>query len=254
MRGLDLVDRGFIAAREPHVAGVAALWSPDSGRLDASMLVLALRRVAEAAGAVSLLSAPLAGGRPGGDGYELRTAPETVAASVVVNAAGPVCRRGIGACSTARPSDLSVPGEYASLRPSRRGLVNGLVYPLPHPSGHGLGVHLTRTSDGIVLLGPTDQIPGREGRLRGRPAARGSVPGAARQLLRGLTLEDLREAGTGIRAKLHPPEESFADFLIRRDRRHAALIHAAGIDSPGLTSCLAIGARVAGLVDETLRC
>ena len=70
----------------------------------------------------------------------------------------------------------------------------------------------------------------------------------ARRLLNGLTLDDLRLGGSGIRARLHPPTESFADFLVRRDGVNPRVIQAAGIDSPGLTSCLAIGDRVAHLL------
>ena len=59
---------------------------------------------------------------------------------------------------------------------------------------------------------------------------------------------DLRLSGSGIRPKLHPAHESFADFLIRRDRDNPAVVQAAGMESPGLTSCLAVGNLVSEIV------
>ena len=73
----------------------------------------------------------------------------------------------------------------------------------------------------------------------------------ARRVLGSLTLDDLRIGGSGVRAKLHPPSESFADFMIRRDQSNPFVIQAAGIDSPGLTSCLAIGRLIAEIARES---
>jgi L-2-hydroxyglutarate oxidase LhgO len=248
VEGLALVDRAFVERREPAVHCFAALHSPESGIVNAEELVKTLLRTGETAGAIFLPGTRLVGADKSREGIALRTERETIVARQVVNAAGLYADEISAMLGGERFTIYPVRGEYAELTPARRSMVNSLVYPLPH--GHGLGVHLVKTTTGVVWLGPTIKYQQLKDDYESARLPLEEFLEPARRLLPAITLSDLRLSGSGIRAKLHPASELFADFLIRRDHENPAVVQAAGIDSPGLTSCLAVGELVSEIVAE----
>jgi L-2-hydroxyglutarate oxidase LhgO len=262
--GLRLVDRKRIAEREPHVTAVAALEVPSTGILEAEALVKAYARIATERGASILTHARATRLEPCTDSIavaiELGDADdpatlqrESIEARCVVNAAGLYADEVAALLGNKSYRIYPVRGEYAEVSRARADLVNALVYPLPHPGGLTLGVHLTRTMWDTVLVGPTARYVKEKSDYERDRLPLEEFLRSAQTLLPELKLEDLHLAYSGLRPKLVPPEgHGIADFVITRDPTHSRAIHLVGIESPGLTAARAIARHVAPMVVETL--
>jgi len=262
--GLRLVDRAAIRAREPHIEASVALEVPSTGIVSAEDLVKTFAHMAAEQGANLLtrarvirieqrpdaLAVTITEGDPADPS---RAAEETIEARCIINCAGLYADEIAALLGNRNYRIYPVRGEYCELIRAKSYLVNNLVYPLPHADGLSLGVHLTRTLWGTVLVGPTaDYIEDKNDYERNRLPVEEFVR-RAKPMLPELETADLQLAYSGIRAKLVPPGHGgFADFVITRDAAAPRAIQLIGIESPGLTSSIAIADHVASLAAEIL--
>ena len=158
-----MVDAAFVRHREPHVNAVAAVWSPDTGILETEALITTLSRLCRDQDVAMLVGTPVVGADRSNGGVELVTPHERFVAETVVNAAG-LYADDVSAMLGGKPFRIKpCRGEYAELAPSRRSWVNGLVYPLPHSDGSGLGRSSHAHNMGKRAHRPDRKIPGLEG-------------------------------------------------------------------------------------------
>jgi L-2-hydroxyglutarate oxidase LhgO len=239
-------------ALEPAVRCCAALWSPASGIVDSHRYMLALQGDLEAAGGAVALRARLVGseGHDRGTVCLIETDGQQthLLARVVVNSAGLdawAVARALGATPETIPPRHLAKGHYFSL--SGRSPFRHLVYPVPVPGG--LGTHVTLDLAGGCRFGPdvawTDRVD-----YAFEPGRKESFVASISRYWPELPAERLHEGYTGIRPKLVGPGAADADFLITgriEDAGHG-VIHLFGIESPGLTASLALGAHVAARV------
>lgn len=263
VEGIKIVDQAAIRAREPHVKGFQAIDVPSTGILSSEDLVKAHARVAADQGAHIVTHARVERLAPSQHGIRVTSAAGEIEARCLINSAGLFADEiaAMLGSKMAQHRIYPVRGEYCELIRSKQDWIRGLVYPLPHPEGMSLGLHLTKTLAGNVLLGPTARyIQDKNDYERDRIPIAEFAQGAT-HLLADIQPSDLVMAYSGIRAKLVPPSKTstgsperkgIADFIIERDPEFPSVIHLMGIESPGLTSAPAIAEYVHEMAAEIL--
>ncbi|ASR33760.1 hydroxyglutarate oxidase [Prauserella marina] len=267
---------------EPEVSCVRALRVESTGVIDFPGVCSALVSRLTEAGASLRLGTPALGIRTGANGgVEVATGSEVLKADVLVNCAGLHSDR-VARLAGLTPRARIVPfrGEYFELKPHRRHLVRGLIYPVPDPTLPFLGVHLTRMLDGSVHAGPNAVLALRREGYRWRDVSASDLaevalfPGTWRlagkyafpvgyeEIRRSLSVsrfaaslrrlvpavgdDDIVRHGSGVRAQAMSPDGSLVDdFLIETAPRQ---VHVLNAPSPAATSALEIAKYVAGAV------
>jgi L-2-hydroxyglutarate oxidase LhgO len=246
----DIVALDATAARsaEPALNCVAALLSPSTGIIDSHAFMLALRGDAESAGAAFAFHAPVLSAKVHNGGFVVDVGgdqPMTLGCKSLVNAAGlqavAIARLIDGLSLDHIPTAYYAKGNYFSC--TARSPFSHLIYPVPEPGG--LGVHLTLDLSGAARFGPdVEWVDGIDYDVDPRRAER-FYP-AIRRYWPDLPDGALIPAYSGIRPKIVPPAVAVQDFLIQNARLHGVpgLVNLFGIESPGLTSALAIADHV----------
>ncbi len=277
---VELIGPERLRELEPHVAGVRALHSPETAVVDFARVAAAYADDVRAAGGELLLGREVVAlSRRGGTAVIETNGGDVEAERVVV--CGGVFADRLAALTGAPPEPRIVPfrGDYLRLRPERRHLVRGLVYPVPDPAFPFLGIHTTVRPDGDVWLGP-NAVPAlaREGYRRRdvslrdvrdalrapgfRRLARGHwrlgldemvrdlstrrFVAAARKLLPELDVDDVLPGPSGIRAQALAVDGTLLDDFVFHESD--GVVHVRNAPSPGATSSLAIARVIADRV------
>jgi L-2-hydroxyglutarate oxidase LhgO len=248
---LVLLSRTQARAMEPALECLAALHSPSTGIVDSHALMLSLQGDLENAGGVLALKSGVIGAECGGAGIVLKSADGTaLRCNSVVNAAGLaaplLARRFDGLPAESVPRAWFAKGSYFTL--AGRAPFSRLIYPVPEAAG--LGVHLTLDLGGQAKFGPDVQWVASPDDLVVDPARGEGFYAEVRKYWPALPDGALVPGYAGIRPKISGPGEAAADFMIQGPEAHGVpgLVNLFGIESPGLTSSLAIGRCVGDLL------
>ena len=259
---LRIVDKLGVSKMEPNVRAIAALHSPSTGIFDAHALMRCLLNKAKDNGVKIIYKTKATGiEKQHGEGYKVniedRSGNSSFSTRMLINSAGlnsEQIAQMVGIDTTAAGYKLYYcKGEYFKLPKGKTKLVERLIYPVPKPKSPGLGIHVTPTLDGMILLGPSaryvDSIDYSIDESQ-KKAFYDSVV----NFLPSIEYEDIEPEIAGIRPTLQAPGEDLTDFIIRheRDRGLPGFINLIGIESPGLTSSPAIARYVAAMVKDVL--
>lgn len=261
VRDLRLLSQDEIKKLEPNIKAEAAIYSPSTGILDSHSLMKSLLSQFEGYGGQIAYNTELTGIDKVKEGFEITIedkngGPFNFFTKVFINCAGLNSDK-VSSMAGLAKNEYKLKyckGDYFRVNNNKAKFISRLIYPVPKKYGRGLGMHATLDLAGGLRLGPDDEYVERIDY-----AVDGSKQKifyeSARQFLPFLEYEDLSADMAGIRPKLQGPQDGFRDFIIKDeiDNGLPGFINLIGIESPGLTSALAIARLVKNMLCATLK-
>jgi L-2-hydroxyglutarate oxidase LhgO len=276
VEGMEMIGPERLRELEPHATGIKALHVPTTGIIDFSRVAQTYAKLVQEREGEIRLRYHVHRIVTADDTLVVETSQGAVETKHLVNCGGLFCDR-VARMAGAQPDLQIVPfrGEYYTIAPHRRSLVKNLIYPVPDPALPFLGVHFTRTIDGLVEAGPNAVLAfAREGYRKSdfvprdlgetltfpgfwkmarrywrtgmgemhRSFSKAAFVKALQRLLPELTADDLQSGGSGVRAQAIASSGALVDdFVISVTGR---ALHVLNAPSPGATASLAIGQMI----------
>lgn len=276
VEGMEMIGPERLRELEPHARGIKALHVPTTGIIDFPRVAQTYAKLIQDHGGSIRLRHEVRRIVHADGGLVLEASGDTIHSKFMINCGGLHCDR-IARLAGAQTDVQIVPfrGEYYAIAPQRRSLVKNLIYPVPDPAFPFLGVHFTRTIDGLVEAGPNAVLAfAREGYKKSdfnardlqetltfsgfrkvarkywqiglgeiyRSFSKQAFLTALQRLMPELTLNDLQPGGSGVRAQAISSDGSLVDdFMISVT---GSALHVLNAPSPGATASLAIGKMI----------
>jgi glycerol-3-phosphate dehydrogenase len=247
--GLERIGPKKLRELEPEIAGVGAMFSANTAVFDPFLYTIHLCEAAIQNGVSFFMDNEVVAVQKANNAFFVATDKDEYIGGFLINSAGLYADRVAAMAGDASFAVYPCRGEYFILDTCAAELISRPVYPVPRQGVGGLGVHLTTTIDGNVLIGPSaEYIDDREDDATTRGMmddlfreAQAIMPSLRRNMIIG--------AYAGIRSKLVPQGQiNYGDFVIEESRKVENLVNLVGIESPGLTASMPIAEMVAEII------
>ena len=251
--GLEIINGAEVKKKEPNISCAEALWVPTAGITLPYQFTIALAENSAENGIKFLLETTVTGIKRQKDHFLIETNKGNFKSEIVINAAGLNCREIVAMLEEPDFKVYPCRGEYLVLDKNYRSLINSMIYPVPVEELGVLGVHVTPTIEGNILLGPSAEFIDDPNDKKTTKETMKSLFLEAKEIIPSLPDKAVINTYSGIRCKLASSEEGgWADYRIEESKNTPGLINLLGIESPGLTAAPAIAKEVVNIVSRSI--
>ncbi len=250
---LEIIPGKEVKTKEQNVLCYAALWVPTAGIIQPYEFTITLAENAVINDVKFLLETEVIGLKKQKNSFFIETNKGNFSAEIVINAAGVNCREIVNMLEKPDFRVFPCRGEYLVLDKNYCNLVHSMIYPVPQKELGVLGVHITPTVEGNILLGPSAEFIEN---INDRSTTRKMMETLlceAKEILPNLPEKAVISAYSGIRCKLASPAEGgWADYRVEESKQTPGFINLLGIESPGLTAAPAIAKEVTKMISKSV--
>ncbi len=249
--GLKIVEGSDVT--EPNVSCYSALWVPSAGITLPYEFTIALAENAVENNSKILLETKVTDLKKQNDKFLIKTNKGEFKSNIIINAAGMNCRKIVAMLEKSDFNVYPCRGEYLVLDKKYSNLVTSMIYPVPDTKKGVLGVHITPTIEGNLLLGPSAEFIYDPDDKRTTSGKMKVLYKEAKEIIPSLPSDAVINAYSGIRCKLASEKEgAWADYRIFESKKTPDLINLLGIESPGLTAAPAIAEEIRKMIDNKM--